>query len=232
MKLSWLSRVGAACGAIYVVLALSEGDGGDGAPTMASSGDAIARYAAAHPVTPGRYLVAVSALFALLVFTAALHSALRRAEPRSAIASTVVLAAGVLAVAVKLGSFPAVYALYAGPGPVDGSVARSLWLQGEFAFVLTMLAQALMIGAVAASGLMHGGIPRWLAATAGVIAVALPLGVLVGGDSTNFPAELVWLLWVLAASVTLTVRRAGRSSDRAIAQPAEEDPAVQAPARV
>lgn len=227
MKLSWFSRVAAACGAIYVVLGLSEGDDGAGAPTMASTGDQIARYAAAHPVTPGRYLVAVASLFALLVFTAALHAALRRAEPRTAIASTVVLAAGILAVAVKLGSLPAVYALYASPAPVDGAVARSLWLQGEFAFVLTMLAQALMIGAVATSGLIYRGIPRWLAATAGVIAVALPAGVVVAGDSTNFPGELVWLLWVLAASVTLTVRRSGQRSDRG--QPAEE-PSLRAPA--
>jgi hypothetical protein len=136
----------------------------------------------------------------------------------------VVLAAGVLAVAVKLSSFPALYALYGSPIPVDGSVARSLWLQGEFAFVLMMLAQALMIGAAAASGLLHGGIPRWLAATGAVIAVALPLGVVVAGSSTNFLTELVWLAWVLAASATLAIRRPDLRPDRS--QTREGEPAV------
>jgi hypothetical protein len=221
MKLKWLSRLPAVCGAIYVILALSEGDDGDRSPTIASSGEEIARYAAAHQLTQGRYLAAVASLFALLVFAAVLHAALRRAAPRPAIASVVVLAAGTLAVAVKLSSFPALYALYSSTTQVDGSVARSLWMQGEFAFVLMMLAQALMLGAAAASGLIHGGIPRWLAATAGVIAVALPVGVVVAGNSTNFLAELVWLAWVLAASVTLTVRPPDPSPDRARVRPTE-----------
>ena len=89
------------------------------------------------------------------------------------------------------------------------------------AFVLMMLAQALMLGAAAASGLMHGGIPRWLAASAGVIAVALPLGVVIAGNSTNFVAELVWLAWVLAASVTLAVRPPSPSPDPTRVRPAE-----------
>lgn len=102
----------AVCGAIYVILALSEGDDGERSPTIASSGEEIARYAAAHQLTQGRYLAAVASLFALLVFAAVVHAAPRRAAPRPAIASVVVLAAGTLVVAVKLSSFPALYALY------------------------------------------------------------------------------------------------------------------------
>jgi len=226
MKQSWLGRIPAACGIVYVVLGLSEGDG-DGSPTLTSSGDEIARYAAAHPLTPGRYLVAIASLFALFVFAAALHSGLRRKEPPAAVASIVVLAAGILAVAVKLSSFPALYALYSSPTPVDGSIARSLWVQPEFAFVLMMLAQALMIGAVAVSGLLHGGIPRWLAATAAVIAVALPLGVVVAGNSTNFLMELVWLAWVLVASATLAIRRPESSNDGSPRRYREREPAAE-----
>ena len=231
MKLSWLNRLPAVCGAIYVVLALSEGGGDDSAPTIASGGQQIARYAAAHPIASGTYYVGVAALLALLVFTVALQSALKRTEPGGAIASTVVLGAGILAVAVKLSSLPAVYALYSSPTPIDASVARALWVLGEFAFVLVMLAQALMLGAAAASGLMHGGIPRWLAATAGVIAVALPVGVAVAGKSDNFLAELLWLAWVLVASVTLAIRAPRSSVDGVSVQDSESGPPVRAAAR-
>jgi hypothetical protein len=229
MKQRWLGRIPAACGVVYVILGLSEGDDG-GSPTLASSGDEIARYAAAHPLAPGRYLVAVASLFALLVFATALYSALRRTEPAGAVASVVVLAAGILAVAIKLSSFPALYALYSSPTPVDASVARSLWVQPEFAFVLMMLAQALMIGAAAVSGLLHGGISRWLAATGAVIAVALPLGVVVAGNSTNFLAELVWLAWVLVASVALAISAPSLSPERAFLPSREAETAINASA--
>jgi hypothetical protein len=142
-----------------------------------------------------------------------------------------VLAAGIVAVSVKLGSLPAVYALYSSPAPMEDSLARALWVLGEFAFVLMMLSQALMLAAAAASGLIHGGIPRWLAATAGVISVALPVGVAVAGKSDNFVAELLWLAWVLVASVTLALRAPRSSGDQVSVQDSESGPPVPAAAR-
>ena len=68
-----------------------------------------------------------------------------------------------------------------------------------------MLVQALSLGAVATSGLLFGGIPRWLAATAGVIAVALVVGFILGGNFQVAPT-LAWFLWMLVASVALFCR--------------------------
>ena len=76
---------------------------------------------------------------------------------------------------------------------------------GDFAFTVSMVVQALSLGAVAVSGLLFGGIPRWLSGTAGAIAVALVIGYVLGG---NFPVAptLAWMLWVLVASVALFVQ--------------------------
>ena len=65
-----------------------------------------------------------------------------------------------------------------------------------------MLVQALSIGAIAVSGLMYGGIPRWLAGTAGVIAVAMVPAFILGGSVVAAPT-LAWFLWLAVASVTL-----------------------------
>jgi hypothetical protein len=121
------------------------------------------------------------------------------------VAARIAVAACVISVAIKLASFPAVYALYSSPIQLDPGVARPLWILGEFSFTVSMLVQALSLGAVAVSGLLFGGIPRWLAGTAGVIAVALAVGFTIGGNLQVAPT-LAWMLWLLVASVTLVVR--------------------------
>jgi hypothetical protein len=66
---------------------------------------------------------------------------------------------------------------------------------------------ALSLGAVGVSGLLHGGIPRWLAATAGVIAVAMVLGYTFdNGGNLQVVPTLASFVWLLVASVTLYVQ--------------------------
>jgi hypothetical protein len=56
--------------------------------------------------------------------------------------------------------------------------------------------------AIGFSGLVHGGIPHWLAATAGAIGIALVVGFTLGGNFLTGPT-IAWIGWTLVAGVTL-----------------------------
>jgi len=212
MTRNWLSRFPAACGLFYVIIGIVVvGDGGgDNAPTSSSSGEAIATYAAAHPVSPLTGFGEIVALLILAVFVAALYVVLSRAESAKE-AAVVVLIGGTLSVAIKLGSLPAVFALHSGGQATDPAVARAMMQIGDYAFQITLFTQALLLSAVAIGGLVSGAIPRWLAATAGVLAVALVVSAPVFGTQDFNPIELFWLAWIAVASVTLTIRRTAPS---------------------
>jgi hypothetical protein len=207
MNSKWLGRLPALTGLIFPIFGFVKGGGDDSAPTSAASGQQIAVYVYQHGMPNLNALVHIElwAYLSILVFTLVLYSRLRPAEPKFAIAAQVAVVACVVSIAVKLGSFPATYALYTSPVQMDPGLARSLWVIGEFAFTVSMLIQALSIGAVATSGLLHGGIPRWLAATAGVIAVAMVPAFILGGNLVVAPT-LAWFLWLAVAGVTLFVR--------------------------
>ena len=217
MKNKWIGRSPALIGVIFPVFGFIRGGGDDSAPTASSSGAQIAAYAYHHGLPNSLYYLELGAFLALMVFSIVLYSRLRSTEPGGAIAAKVVVAACVVSVAIKLSSFPAVYALYSSPVLLDPGVARALWMLGEFAFTVSMLSQALSLGAVAVSGLISGGIPRWLAATAGVIAVSIGVGVVLGGNFEVAPT-LAWFLWLLVASVTLFVQSPRTSGQEQPAQ--------------
>jgi hypothetical protein len=205
MKSKWFGRLPALSGAIFAVVGFVRGGGDDSAPTASSTGRQIASYAYHHGIPNALYNVELWTFLALMVFSVVLYSRLRPAEPRIAVGARIAVAACVISVAIKLASFSAVYALYSSPVQLDPGVARPLWIIGEYSFTVSMLVQALFLGAVAVSGLLFGGIPRWLAGTAGVIAVALAVGFTIGGNF-NVAPTLAWMLWLLVASLTLFLR--------------------------
>lgn len=205
MSSKWLGRLPALSGAMFAIVAFARGGGDDSAPTMSSSGQQIATYAYHHGLPNSLYHVELWAFLALMVFSIVVYSRLRAAEPTGSIVAMTAVAACVVSVAIKLASFPATYALYSSQVQLDPGTARALWVLGDFAFTVSMLAQALSLGAVAASGLLFGGIPRWLAGTAGVIAIALVIGFVLGGNFQVAPT-LAWMLWLLIASLALFVR--------------------------
>ena len=210
----WLSRFTAACGLLYVIIAfVASGSGDDNAPTSNSSGQAIAVYAATHQAGPFAGLGEMVALLLLAVFAVALYTALGRRESGKE-AAVVVLVGGVLTVAIKLGSFPAFFALYSAGQATDPAVARAMMQMNGYAFEITLFTQALLLSAVAIGGLVSGAIPRWLAATAGVLAVALVVSAPVFSAKGFNPIELFWLAWVVVASVTLTIRRTAAAQVR------------------
>jgi hypothetical protein len=65
-----------------------------------------------------------------------------------------------------------------------------------------------MLGAVGVGGLLYGGMPRWLAASGGVVGAALFINAAANLSSANtfFIGELLFLLWVVVASITLMIR--------------------------
>jgi len=215
MRSTWFYRLPALTGLIFPIFGFVKGGGDDSAPTSASSGQQIAVYVFHHGIPNLNALVHIELwVFAsLMVFTLVLYSRLRPAEPKFAVAAQVAVAACVISIAIKLGSFPATYALYSSPVQLDPGLARTLWVLGDFAFTVSMLVQALSIGAIAASGLLYGGIPRWLAATAGVIAVAMVPAFIHGGSVLVAPT-LAWFLWLAVASVTLFVQGPRAVSER------------------
>lgn len=223
MRSKWLGRLPALVGLIFPIFGFVKGGGDDSAPSSTASGEQIAVYVYHHGIANLNFLVHVElwAFLSVVVFTLVLYSRLRPAEPGTAIAAQVAVAACVVSIAIKLGSFPATYALYTSPVQLDPGVARALWVTGEFAFTVSMLVQALSIGAVAASGLLYGGIPRWLAGSAGVIAVAMVPTLILGGSFVAAPT-LAWFLWLAVAAVTLfvqgpSVAREPRTSARTVA---------------
>jgi hypothetical protein len=205
MNSKWVVRLPALTGAIFPIVGFIRGGGDDAAPTDSSSGQQIAAYAFHHGIPTPIYHVELWAFVSIVVFTLVLYSRLRPAEPRYAVAAQIAVAASVISVAIKLGSFPATYSLYSSPVQLDPGLAHTLWVMGSFAFAVSMLVQALSLGAVATSGLLFGGIPRWLAGAAGVIAVAMVPGFMLGGNFQVAPT-LAWFLWMLVASVTLFVQ--------------------------
>ena len=189
-----------------IIALVASGSGDDNAPTPNSSGQAIAAYAATHQAGPFDGLGEMVALLLLAVFVVALYTALGRTESGKE-AAVVVIVGGVLTVAIKLGSFPAFFALYSAGQGTDPAVARAMMQMNGYAFEITLFTQALLLLAVAIGGLVSGAIPRWLAATAGVLAVALVVSAPVFATKGFNPIELFWLAWVVVASVTLTIRR-------------------------
>jgi hypothetical protein len=204
MNSKWVVRLPALIGAFFPVFAFARGPGDSSAPTNNSTGQQIAMYAFHHGLPVSGWGIELWAFVSVMVFTVVLYSRLRPAEPRSAIAARVAVAAAAVAIAIKLGSFPATYALYTSPVQLDPGLARTLYVIGDFSFVVSMSVMALSLGAVGVSGLLHGGIPRWLAATAGVIAVAMVFGYTFdNGGNLQIVPTLAWFAWLVVASVTL-----------------------------
>jgi hypothetical protein len=208
MKHRWLTRVAASSGLLFVILAdYRMIRGSDPAsPDLTSSGQSIVRYAAGHP--PGPVWVELLALSLLLVFALVLYGRLRSAEPAPSAIAAGVLVGAVLDISLKIASFPAVMVLYSRGGETDPATAYALSASNAYAFMFSLVGQAFMLAAVGVGGLLYGGIPRWLAASGGVVGVALFVNSAVNLSTGNtfFAAELIFLLWVVVASITLIIR--------------------------
>ena len=210
----WLSRLAASSGLLFVALLLLPNPRGSdpASPDLTSSGQSVVRYAAGHP--PGPVWMELLALILLVVFAVVLYGRMRNAEPAAGAVAAGVLVGAVLDIGLKVGSFPAVMVLYSRGGETDPATAYALLAMNTYAFMFSLVGQAFMLGAVGVGGLLYGGIPRWLAVSGGVVGIALFVNASVNLSTGNsfFAAELLFLLWVVVASITLMIRIGAPSS--------------------
>ena len=189
-----MPRLGAASGALFVVLLFG--------PSSSGSDAAI---------------ITVLELIGLLVFIPFLGylcSVLRAAEGPGGWLATTAFGAGLVDVTIKLGSLA--------PGKAADNygdataIHKALEDMNSVSFIATMLPLSVLMAAVAIVTLKTGALSRWLGWLA---AVAAPL-LLVNGmflDAEFGPAFLLFLLWTLLASVVLTVRPSGVRARAALA---------------
>ena len=225
----WTRRIGAAAGAVYILLGLLRGDGESGPGFHASRQAIVTWIHTSSTITSGRFVMAFVELLGLLcflVFVAYLSSVLHRAEGEFGYLSTIVLSAGILSVALKIASYPAIVIAYVwAKDGVDPRVIGMLWDMGGVSFVLTLAANALLVAAVAGVAIPTRVLPRWLGW--GAVATSLALFANVAhsySTSDNSPAMLLFMLWTLVTSIVL-IRRAGAPAT-SIATPAMREPAL------
>ena len=214
MNTLWTRRIGAAMGAVYVVIGLLRGEGEPSPGFHASRGAIVNWMHTSGGITSSKYATAfleLLALLCLLVFFAYLSDILRQTEGASGYLPATVLGAGTLAVALKIASFPAyvVAHVWAKDG-VDPRVIGMLLDMGDVAMALTLAAMGLALAAVAVATIPTVALPRWLGWGAAITSVALFVNVAIAYRTPDMaPAVFLFLLWTLVTSIVL-VRRAGQ----------------------
>ncbi len=211
-----LGRLGASTGALYAVLvtlgngALGSGGRSNATPDLTSTRADVGRWLTTLH-TPGlldwvSVLIEGAGLLCLLIFTAYLYSRLRRAENGRGWLAAAALGGGFLAVSLKIGSLAPMLALfYRGQSGLDTQLATALIDMNSFAFIQTWAAEAIFVGAAAAAGIRYSALPGWLAWSGAVVAVLLLAAVpLAFGPAGT--AMLLFLVWMIVASVTLVIR--------------------------
>ena len=209
MQTSLLTRLGALCGVLYVLLAILANDVlGPGAPDTTATAREIGSWWAAHPPSSGDWALAMLELVALLafpIFVIVLAWWLQRND--DGWLPWTVLSFGLLSAVVKLASGAPMFALAwrADDGVSDGLAAALVDMNGA-SFALTWALDAVMLAAAGGLVLRNGGLPRWLGWSGLVSAPLVLAGVpfaMVGP-----PTFLLALLWIVAASIALS-RRVG-----------------------
>jgi hypothetical protein len=187
-------RLGAACGILYVGLLFG--------PSLIG-GDVAGR------------IELVGILF-LVPFLAYLWSILRQAEGEGGWLSATVFGAGLVDLAIKLGSAaPSVAAEQVRAGsPLDNALHDI----SDASFIVSMLPLSVLTAAFAIVTLKTQVLPRWLGWMGALTAAAL----LVNGMSLNAeigPGFLLFLLWTTATSVVLVRRTEGGLRDATEVRP-------------
>jgi len=209
MKTSLLTRLGAACGALYVVIAILANDIlGSGSPDSTATSQAIGSWWRAHHVTNADWALGFLELFALLcfpIYVVVLAWVLQRADRGRTWLPWAVLAMGLLSAVVKLASGAPMFALLwrADDGISDGLAAALVDMNGA-AFILTWALDAVMLAAAGGVILQTRCLPRWLGWWALVTAPLLLVNVAMAASGP--PLFLLALIWIVATSITIAAR--------------------------
>lgn len=142
------------------------------------------------------------------VFVGLVCAVLRRAEGDRGFLSTMALLFGGVAIAIKVGSgAPILAAIYLNESGLSGEMTRTLFNMNGAAFALTFFANGAMMLAIGAAVLLYRAMPAWL----GWLGLATGLALLAGApfvadDGPGFIGMALFLLWNVAASITLFVK--------------------------
>jgi hypothetical protein len=183
--------LGGAAGIAYVVL-LMAGDGFGG------------------PASRPAFALEVLAFTCFLFFLGSLCGVMRRAEGGGGLLSTTALAAGVMAITIKLASAAPVLAARANADGLDPRMMGVLQDINNASFALTFFPLAAMLAAFALVATRSAALPGWLGWAAAALSMAFVVGGLVGSadlasDWAGLPM-LIFTPWVIATSVVL-IRR-------------------------
>lgn len=203
-------RLGAACGAVYVIGILvgnqiTSGGGEVAHPTGAK--DLQDFHDAAHSTTDlvGRSLE-VTGFLAFAFFLAWLVHSLRERGGAAAWLAGAAGIAGTTTLAVKLASFMPMSAGILNRDAIDPTTARVLTDMNGAAFAVTLVTFAgfmLAVGlAVLTSGFL-GRVAGWTAVLSGAAGVVLTLAVRIDPTSINPIPFLLGLLWILVTGIRL-----------------------------
>ncbi len=148
------------------------------------------------------------AILLFLPFLGYLYSVLRRAEGEGAWLSPTAFGAGLVDLTIKLGSIAPGFA--ARTEGLDPQLHQALEKMNSVAFIVTMLPLGVMMAAVAVLIIKTRVLPLWL----GLLAALTAPACLVNGtflDAEFGPAFLLFLLWVMLASIVLTLQAGGET---------------------
>ena len=158
----------------------------------------------------------ILALLLFVPFLSYLFTVLRAADDRAPWLPVTVLAAGLVATTLKVVSVVPVIAIRR--GEIDPSLHAALQEMADAAFVVSLPALGICLGAAAAVVLRTSVLPAWLGWFAALVAPLLVAnGFAVGGDQG--PSFVLFLLWTLICGIVL-LRRAVIATRPAVAAPA------------
>lgn len=221
-------RLGAACGAGYVVAALV-GNELSNAGSSAGTGSPDALADLQRPLSATNMFgtgLEVGGLVAFVFFLGAVVALLRRGEGPTGWLAGVAGGAGMITLAVKLSSVAPFIAARQRAEVLTPDLARTLIDVNAAAFVVSGLTFAVFVLAASCSGLAGRTLPRWLGwvgVVIGVLGLVTPTIGIFDPDNYNPLPFLGALLWTLVASVLLTIR-----GGRRITVPAALDPVAEA----
>lgn len=212
------ARLAAGSGAFFVVAILvgnvmelsGSSQGTDGAAALAG----LQRDPSI--VNVAGFVLAMLGFAAFVVFLGYVHGALRAAEGPDGWVATTALGAGLVSVAVKVGSIAPITAGIYRKDELTSDLARTLVDLNNAAFVLFGLLFGLFVVVTGAGCLTHRTSPRWLGwagVVIGTLAVVAGLAGLAAPESYNPMAFVGGLAWTLVFSLVLASRgaRAGET---------------------
>lgn len=199
------NQLGAAAGIVYAIGIFAAAAVTGGVPDFGASDRDIAGYYSDHSTTrffAGAYLEVLT-LLALVFFFGRVWRVLYDAEGDGGWLATTAFGAGVMALAVKLGSGPIAAAAYdRGNKGLSHEVGRAMIETNDLSFVLTWPIDAVFLAAAGAVLVRTRALPSWVGWSALAAAVVLVVGAPLSGREGG-PLFLAFTLWVLATSIVL-----------------------------